>query len=119
LGQRFTAAYRKAYKQDPGLANAGNQRDLVLLWAQAAGMAGDPLAYDRVGDNVRHMVFRGVNGAYKLGPDQQTNLPYPAKIKDPSLGEPLLTFQIQDGKQVLISPDPYTKGEFQTPPWLA
>jgi branched-chain amino acid transport system substrate-binding protein len=119
LGQRFTAAYRKAYKQDPGLANAGNQRDLVLLWAQAAGMAGDPFAYDRVGDNVRHMVFRGVNGAYKLGPDQQTNLPYPAKIKDPSLGEPLLTFQIQDGKQVLISPDPYTKGEFQTPPWLA
>jgi branched-chain amino acid transport system substrate-binding protein len=64
------------------------------------------------------MVFRGVNGAYKLGPDQQTNLPYPAKEKDPSLGEPLLTFQIQDGKQVLIAPDPYTQGEYKTPPWL-
>jgi branched-chain amino acid transport system substrate-binding protein len=118
LGQRFVAAYRKAYKQDPGLANAGNQYDGVKLWAQAAGMASDPLAYDEVGDHVRTMVVRGVNGAYKLGP-QQTNLPYPAKIKDPSLGEPLLTFQIQDGKQVLIGPDPYTKGEFKLPAWLA
>jgi branched-chain amino acid transport system substrate-binding protein len=82
-------------------------------------MATDPLAYDEVGDHVRKMVVRGVNGTYKLGPDQQTNLPYPAKVKDPSLGEPLLTFQIQDGKQVLIGPDPYTKGEFQLPAWLA
>jgi branched-chain amino acid transport system substrate-binding protein len=118
LGQRFVAAYRKAYKQEPGLANAGNQYDGVKLWAQAAGMASDPLAYDEVGDHVRTMVVRGVNGAYKLGP-QQTNLPYPAKVKDPSLGEPLLTFQIQDGKQVLIGPDPYTKGEFTLPAWLA
>jgi branched-chain amino acid transport system substrate-binding protein len=118
LGQRFVAAYRKAYKQDPGLANAGNQYDGVKLWAQAAGMASDPLAYDEVGNHVRTMVVRGVNGAYKLGP-QQTNLPYPAKVNDPSLGEPLLTFQIQDGKHVLIGPDPYTKGEFKLPAWLA
>ena len=119
LGQRFVAAYKKAYNQEPGLANAGNQYDGVKLWAQAAGLASDPLAYDEVGDHVRTMVVRGVNGAYKLGPTQQTNLPYPAKIKDPSLGEPLLTFQIQNGQQVLISPDPYTKGEFQPPSWLA
>jgi branched-chain amino acid transport system substrate-binding protein len=119
LGQRFVAAYRKAYNQEPGLANAGNQYDGVKLWAQAAGLASDPLVYDEVGDHVRYMVVRGVNGAYKLGPDQQTNLPYPAKIKDPSLGQPLLTFQIQDGKHVLIGPDPYTNGEFQIPSWLA
>jgi branched-chain amino acid transport system substrate-binding protein len=119
LGQRFVAAYKKAYNQEPGLANAGNQYDGVKLWAQAAGLASDPLAYDEVGDHVRSMVVRGVNGAYKLGPDQQTNLPYPAKVKDPSLGEPLLTFQIQNGQHVLISPDPYTKGEFKPPAWLA
>src|SRR3954451_24368823 len=119
LGQRFVAAYRKAYKQEPGLANAGNQYDGVKLWAAAAGMASDPLEYDEVGDHVRHMAMRGVNGTYKLGPDQQTNYPYPAKVKDPSLGAPLLTFQIQDGKQVLIGPDPYTKGEFKLPDWLA
>jgi branched-chain amino acid transport system substrate-binding protein len=119
LGQRFVAAYRKAYKQEPGLANAGNQYDGVKLWATAAGRASSPLAYDEVGAHVRNMALRGVNGTYKLGPDQQTNYPYPAKVSDPSLGEPLLTFQIQDGKQVLIGPDPYTKGEFTLPPWMA
>ena len=118
LGKRFVERYRRAHDAQPGLANAGNQYDGVRLWAQAAGIAGGPHAYDEVGDNVRKLVVRGVNGAYKLGPDQQTNLPYPAKEKDPSLGQPLLTFQIQDGKQVLISPDPYTKGEFELPRWL-
>lgn len=116
LGKRFVAAYRKAYKRPPGMANAGNQRDLVVLWATAASMVGDPYAFDRVGDRIRTMPFRGVNGAYGLA--TQTNLPYPAKVRDPSLGEPLLTFQIQDGKHVIISPDPYTQGTFQAPPWL-
>ena len=31
---------------------------------------------------------------------------------------PHLTFQIQDGKQVLVSPEPYTTGGYQRPPWL-
>jgi branched-chain amino acid transport system substrate-binding protein len=119
LGKRFVQLYRDAYDAEPGLANAGNQFDGVKLWAGAAGMASDPLAFDEVGDNIRTMVMRGVNGAYKLGPDQQTNMPYPAHTKDPSLGEPLLTFQIQDGEQVRIGPDPYSKGEFQLPKWMA
>jgi branched-chain amino acid transport system substrate-binding protein len=118
LGKRFVAAYKKAYNQEPGLANAGNQYDGVRLWAQAAGLASDPLQYDEVNNHIHNLVVRGVNGSYKLGP-QQTNLPYPAEAKDPSLGQPLLTFQIQDGEHVLISPDPYTKGEFQLPPWLS
>ena len=32
---------------------------------------------------------------------------------------PHLTFQIQGGKQVAISPDPYTTGKFELPSWLA
>jgi branched-chain amino acid transport system substrate-binding protein len=119
LGKRFVQLYRDAYDAEPGLANAGNQFDGVKLWAAAAGVASDPLDFDEVGDNIRNMVVRGVNGAYKLGPDQQTNMPYPAYTKDPSLGEPLLTFQIQDGEQVRIGPDPYAKGEFQLPKWMA
>src|SRR6185369_364904 len=66
LGNRFADAYKKAFHAEPGFANAGNQRDLVVLWAQAAAAAPDPFSYDDVGDNVRRMVFRGVNGAYKL-----------------------------------------------------
>ena len=29
-----------------------------------------------------------------------------------------LTFQIQDGQQIVISPTPYTTGKFQLPSWL-
>ena len=29
-----------------------------------------------------------------------------------------LTFQIQNGQQIAISPDPYTTGKFQLPAWL-
>jgi len=29
-----------------------------------------------------------------------------------------LTFQIQNGQQVAISPAPYTTGKFQLPSWL-
>jgi branched-chain amino acid transport system substrate-binding protein len=118
VGQRYRQAYVDAYHQQPGLSNAGNQYDLVRLWAQAAALAPDPYEYDRVGANVAKMVFRGVNGTYKMGPTAQTCMPYPAYTNDPSLGTPLLTYQIQDGKQVIISPEPYTTGSYQTQPWL-
>jgi branched-chain amino acid transport system substrate-binding protein len=119
VGQRFQTGYVNDYHQQPGLSNSGAQYDLVRLWAQAAALAPDPYDYEAVGENVRYLVFRGANGAYKMGPTAQTCLPYPAKVTDPSLGMPLLTYQIQDGKQVIISPDPYSTGSFQTPPWLS
>jgi branched-chain amino acid transport system substrate-binding protein len=119
VGERFSAAYHKKYNQPPGLSNAGAQYDLIHIWAQAAALAPDPYDYNAVGDNVRYGIYRGVNGSYKMGPTAQTCLPYPAYTKDPTLGMPLLTYQIQDGKQVLVNPTPYTSGNFQTPPWLS
>lgn len=115
-GKKFKDAYQKAYNREPGASNAGNQYDSIRIWAYSAGLAGDPGDYDRVADNIRNLVYRGVNGAYNIV--DQTLLPYPAKIPDPSLGMPLQTYQIQNGEQVMISPDPYSTGKFQTPPWL-
>ncbi len=31
---------------------------------------------------------------------------------------PHLTYQIQDGKQVLLSPQPYGQGAFALPAWI-
>ena len=45
-----------------------------------------------------------------------TCIPYPDDTADPSIGMPHLTFQIQDGQQKIISPEPYTTGKFQVPP---
>jgi branched-chain amino acid transport system substrate-binding protein len=118
IGKKFIEAYRAKYNQEPGLSNAGAQYDLIRLWAQAAAMAGDPYEFARVNQNVQNMVFRGVSGAFKFQPGELAPYPYPDKITDPSIGMPHLTFQIQDGKHVLISPPPYSKGEFQVPAWL-
>lgn len=118
IGSEFRDLYVKAYKQQPGLSNSGGQYDLIQLWGQCAAMAPDPFDYETVSDIVLNTTYRGVNGSYKMGPTAQTCLPYPAHFTDPSVGMHLLTYQIQDGKQVVISPDPYTSGRYQTPPWL-
>ena len=118
IGQKFVEAYRAKHNQEPGLSNAGAQYDLIRMWAQAAAMAGDPYDFARVNQNLQTMVFRGVSGAFKFQPGELAPYPYPEKIPDPSIGMPHLTFQIQDGKHVLISPPPYAKGEFQVPAWL-
>jgi len=118
LGKRFVDDYQKAYHQAPGRSNAGANYDMIRLWAQAAALASSPYAYDEVSANVRGEVFRGVNGTYAVG-DQLTCMPYPAAISDPSLAMPLQTYQIQNGKQVRISPAPFTTGQFEVPSWLA
>ena len=118
IGQRFVNAYQAKHNQAPGLSNAGAQYDLIRFWAQAAAMAGDPYDFAQVNQNLQTMVFRGVSGAFKFQPGELAPYPYPEKIPDPSIGMPHLTFQIQSGKQVLISPAPYAKGEFQLPDWL-
>jgi len=119
VAQRFIDAFTRKYGDAPGFSNAGDQYDLVKLWAQAAAVAGDPFAFDRVNSILRTTRYRGVCGAYSFDNDGLTCIAYPDDTKDPSIGMPHLTFQIQGGKQVLISPDPYTTGTFQLPAWLS
>jgi branched-chain amino acid transport system substrate-binding protein len=114
FAERFTAAYGSP----PGFSNAGDQYDLVHLWAENAAIAGDPYDFKRVNELVANTVYRGVCGSYSFLPGTLTCYPYPDDTPDPSLGMPHLTFQIQNGQQVLISPDPYTTGNFQLPDWL-
>lgn len=116
VGKAFDKAYRAKYNREPGAANAGGQYDAVWMWAYAAGVAGDPFEYDAIGENLSKLVYRGVNGIYNM--IEQACYSYPPQTDDPSLGMPLQTYQIQKGEQVMISPDPYTTGKFETPPWM-
>ena len=88
------------------------------IWAQAVGVAGDPYDFDKVnalhqGDPVPRCLRRVHFNRTGL-----TCIPYPDDTADPSIGMPHLTFQIQDGQQKIISPEPYTTGKFQVPSWL-
>jgi branched-chain amino acid transport system substrate-binding protein len=118
IADPFNAAFQAKFNAAPGFSNAGDQYDLVHIWAQAVSEAGDPYAFAKVNKIVKGTVYRGVCGTYHFPDDYLTCYPYPDKTKDPSLGMPHLTFQIQNGKQVLISPEPYATGSFQLPGWL-
>jgi branched-chain amino acid transport system substrate-binding protein len=114
----FQAAFQRKFNASPGFSNAGDQYDLVHLWAQAASAAGDPYDFAAVNKIIKNTVYRGTCGSYRFPDSYLTCYPYPDATKDPSLGIPHLTFQIQNGKQVLVSPQPYATGGFQLPPWL-
>jgi branched-chain amino acid transport system substrate-binding protein len=114
----FNAAFQAKFNAPAGFSNAGDQYDLVHMWAQAVAEAGDPYDFAKVNKIVKGTVYRGVCGTYSFPDAYLTCYPYPDKTKDPSLGMAHLTFQIQNGKQVLISPEPYATGSFQLPGWL-
>lgn len=119
IGQEFMERYRQKFNAEAGLSQAGAQYDLVRMWADVVGRVNDPYDFDAVIGQLEKTIFRGVCGTYRFDPTQNVTICYPSEVGDPSLGMPLLTYQIQDKKQVLISPEPYTGGEFQLPPWLA
>ena len=119
IGNGFRDRYQKKYGAPAGLSQSGAQYDAVRLWARSAAQAGNPDDFEKVNQFLKATLFRGVVGTYAFDQKELTAVPYPDKINDPSLAMPHLTYQIQNGKQVLLSPDPYTQGTFTLPPWMA
>ena len=118
-GKAFLDLYKNKFGADAGLSQAGGEYDMVKLWAQTAAMAGDPYNFTQVNKLLKNVIYRGVSGTYKWISDTELAVaPYPDLINDPSLAMPHLTYQIQDGKQVAVFPEPYAQGKFQTPPWF-
>ncbi|CAG7610821.1 ABC transporter substrate-binding protein [Leucobacter soli] len=118
-GATFRDRYQAEYGSEAGLSQSGAQYDIFRLWARAAAVAGDANDFERVAAAVRDNTFRGVVGTYAFDQTELTAVPYPDKINDPSLAMPHLTYQIKGGEQVLISPAPYTNGEFELPSWVS
>ena len=117
-GDAFKKRYTDKFGEPPGLSNAGSCYDGVMLYlksVEAAGGTGDRKAVCKAILASKH---NGVCGAYRFDPADQTAIPYPDVAKTPDDGLPHLFFQIQDGKQVLMSPDPFTTGKFQLPGWI-
>lgn len=118
MGDEFRGRYERTFDAVPGMSQSGAQYDTVRLWARAAAQAGDPYDFAKVTEFLKASIFRGVVGTYRFDQKELTALPYPDKVDDPSLAMPHLTYQIQDGKQVLLSPQPYSKGTFALPTWV-
>jgi branched-chain amino acid transport system substrate-binding protein len=116
IGQDWVAKYKAKFNQTPGYANAPGGYDQVWLWAKAVALAGDPFDYKKVAKMTEMGIHRGVTGGSSFNDHAGTC--YPWQTNDPSLGQSHTIYQIQDKKQVLVFPQPYTTGKFQTPPWF-
>jgi branched-chain amino acid transport system substrate-binding protein len=122
IGDDWSARYEKMYDAKPGLSTAPGQYDAIMLYRQAVSAAGDPEDLPKVNAEIAKTIYRGVCGGFMFNPENLTVYSYPGtgrqQTMDAGLGQALLTFQIQDLNQVLVGPDPYTKGQFQMPPWM-
>jgi len=117
VGKAFRDAYQAKFNKSAGFSNSGSGYDSVHMLARAWGQVGDSKNFDAVGNALRTMIHRGVNGAYWM--QKNAVLCYPIDTTAPGLGQAYLFFQIQDQQHKIVSPDPYVEAEFALPPWLA
>lgn len=108
----FVTTFKKAYGADPGLYGVMSYEQ-VMLWAKAAQSVGNPLDKSAVGAAIgTTQMDNTAMGTIRF--DGTTHL----AVADDALGLPLQFFQIQNGKDVLLSPDQYADGKFETPVWF-
>jgi branched-chain amino acid transport system substrate-binding protein len=117
IGNDFRTRYEQKFGQPPGWANAGGCYDEVMVWAKAVTAAGTWKDYKRVAAEAEKVIHRGTTGGISF--KSHAGLAYPGQVNDPSIGQAHLIVQLQDGEHKVISPEPYTTGEFQAPPWFA
>ncbi|MBO3680481.1 ABC transporter substrate-binding protein [Streptomyces sp. NEAU-YJ-81] len=117
VAHRFTDRYRSAWAVSPGRSHAGIAYDRVRILAGAWAASDSPRDFASVTEALREWVHRGVNGTYSFAGAGQSTLAYPLTTSDPSLAMAHLVFQIQDNRQRIVYPAPYTEARFRLPPW--
>lgn len=126
-GMAFARDYRARFGENSTPRVGCQPYTAVHHYAIAASLAGGtgaPGEVDRnreVARRLKDTIYRSVVGTIHYHPRWQAAIPYPDATHDPSLGMPHLFYQIQDYEKehTLIAPEPYNKGRFQLPPWIA
>ncbi len=116
-GAAFRKKYRAKYPGIMGMVYTGGGYDAVMMLAKAWKEVGSSDDFEAVGNAVRKMEYRGVNGFYKFNPETNSGISYPNMTDDPEGGQAHLFFQVQDGEHRIIAPKPFAEVEFQSPPW--
>lgn len=120
IGNSYNERYRERFGEEPGLSQGGATYDSTHIYWQAAALSGGDVENPRkVADMLRTVSWRGVCGARKFDPDDQTARPYPHYTEDAALAMPTQYYQIQSKQHVVIDPAPFATGEFQLPPWFS
>jgi branched-chain amino acid transport system substrate-binding protein len=117
-GAAFRERYRAKYPGTMGMVYTGGGYDAIQILAQAWEHVGDPSKFDEVGDFIRAMEYRGINGMYKIDPETNSGISYPNMTDDPEAGQAHLFFQIQDDQHTIIAPEAFAEQPFQKAPWM-
>lgn len=116
-GQEFREKYRAKYPGTMGMVYTGGGYDTVMMLVKAWEETGDPDDFDAVGDAIRKMEYRGINGFYRFDPETNSGISYPNMTDDPEGGQAHLFFQIQNDEHRIIAPEPFAEVPFIQPPW--
>lgn len=116
-GTAFREKYRAKYPGTMGMVYTGGGYDAVMMLVKAWTEVGDPDDFDAVGNSIRQIQYRGINGFYKFDPETNSGISYPNMTDDPEGGQAHLFFQVQDGEHRIIAPAPFAEVPFQSPPW--
>ena len=117
-GMAFRERYKAKYPGIMGMVYTGGGYDAVHILAEAWKSAGDPNNFDAVGDAIRNMNYRGINGTYKINPETNSGISYPNMVSDPDAGQAHLFFQVQNDEHRIIAPSPYAEVPFVKAPWM-
>ena len=117
-GIAFRERYKAKYPGIMGMVYTGGGYDAVHILAEAWKSAGDPNNFDAVGDAIRNMNYRGINGTYKINPETNSGISYPNMVSDPDAGQAHLFFQVQNDEHRIIAPSPYAEVPFVKAPWM-
>jgi len=117
-GNAFREKYRKKFPGTMGMVYTGGGYDAIQILATAWEEVGDPAKFDEVGDVIRAMEFRGINGFYKINPETNSGISYPNMTDDPEAGQAHLFFQIQDDQHTIIAPSAFAEQPFTKAPWM-
>ncbi|MEM8753305.1 MAG: amino acid ABC transporter substrate-binding protein, partial [Pseudomonadota bacterium] len=105
------------YPGTMGMVYTGGGYDAVMILADAWEAVGDPSDFDAVGDHIRAIEYRGINGFYKFRPETNSGISYPNMTDDPEGGQAHLFFQVQDDEHRIVAPEPFAEVPFRAPPW--
>ncbi len=117
MGTAFREKYRAKYPGTMGMVYTGGGYDAVQILAKAWEEVGDPSDFNAVGDAIRKIEYRGVNGLYKIDPETNSGISYPNMTDDPEGGQAHLFFQVQNDEHRIIGPAAFAEVPFVAPPW--
>ena len=117
-GNEFREKYRKKFPGTMGMVYTGGGYDAVHILADAWEAVGDPNEFDKVGEQIRAMEYRGINGFYKIDPETNSGISYPNMTDDPEAGQAHLFFQIQDDQHTIIAPAVFAEKPFMKAHWM-